>query len=336
MTKYKLIIFGDPWDVFQVAHKDWIDNPSITYISTFRPNGWLGLIQRFQFNPKLNSIIKMPLKSRWNSYCLREIKGDRFCFLVTGYWLRHESGIKLLPYIRSHYPLSRIVCYFQDLIETNIDLYSHKVIDIDHIRKNADILISYDKNDAKKYHAFYHPTVYSPIAVEPIDEENLYDLYFLGYDKGRLPLLLNICEEAKKRGFKCKIIMIEVPKEKRIICEGVEYINKPISYHENLRYCASSRCILELLQHAATSATFRTWETIMLNKKLITNNQSIKESEMYDSKYISVFRDATDFDWSFVKETNNIQQKNPYQELIRPQALVRFIEEKLQIDILQA
>lgn len=336
MKKYKLVVFGDPWDVYQVAHRDWIDDPNVTYISTFRPGGLLGQLQRLQFNPKINSIFKIPWKSCWNRYCLREIRGEKLCFLVTGYWLRHESGIQLLPYLRRHYPESLIVCYFQDLINTNIDIYSHKIIDLNHIKKYSNLLISYDRNDANKHHTLYHPTVFSPIAINPIDTDDLYDLYFLGYDKGRLPLLIDICHEAKKRNLRCKFMMIRVPKEKRIPCEDIEYIDESISYYENLRYSASSRCILEILQQTATSATFRTWETIMLSRKLITNNMSITESDIYDAKYISVFHNLTDFDWSFVASNNNFPGKNPFQDAIRPKALVHFIEEQLQINIEQA
>ena len=46
MNKYKLIIFGDYWDVYLTSYKELIDDPYITYISTFRPKGLLGQLQR--------------------------------------------------------------------------------------------------------------------------------------------------------------------------------------------------------------------------------------------------------------------------------------------------
>jgi hypothetical protein len=221
------------------------------------------------------------------------------------------------------------------LVSANKDQYSHKVIDVDYIKKYTDLFISYDKNDAQKYGLLYHPTVFSPLTIGQTSKNDQYDLYFLGNDKGRLPLLIDICKEANHRGFKCKMVLIGVPKERRTACEGIVYTDKPISYHENLENCAASRCILEILQQAAASATFRTWEAIMLNKKLMTNSQGIKDSEVYDAQYISVFHDLTDFDWTFVEGSNGFHEKNPYQERIKPQSLVRFIEDKLQIDIEQ-
>ena len=99
VRKYRLVVFGDDWDVYQAAHRDWIDNPNVTYISTFRPSGLLGLLQRIQFNPKLNNIVTIPLKHKWNPYYLRNVSEKKVCFLITEKWLRMESGIKLLPFL---------------------------------------------------------------------------------------------------------------------------------------------------------------------------------------------------------------------------------------------
>ena len=333
MNKYRLVIFGDTWDVYQVAHKEWIDSPSIVYLSTFRPKGLLGVFQKVQFNPQINAVFPLPGKSLWNAYYLRGVKDTKVCFLITERWLRIECGIRLLPFLRSHYPQSRIVCFTQDILATIKDLYSGKAVDVDYIKKYTDLFISYDKNDAKKYHIHYHPTVFSALAMDGSHAAIKYDLYFLGRDKGRLPLLMTICKEAAKRGLKCKMILTDVPQSERIACEGITYSDANIPYRDNLRYCASSKCVLEVLQHAATSPTFRTWESIMLNRKLMTNSDSIKESEVYDSQYISVFHDITDFDWAFIGRGNDFRQGNPYQELIKPDSLVRFIESQLHITI---
>ena len=43
MDKYKLVIFGDTWDVYQTAYQELIENPKVVYIPTFRPKGFKGL-----------------------------------------------------------------------------------------------------------------------------------------------------------------------------------------------------------------------------------------------------------------------------------------------------
>ena len=335
MDKYQLIVFGDDWDVYTTAYKDIIDDPKISYIPSFRPNGLLGQIQRIHFNPKLNSIISIPFKDKWNPLILRQIKmGQHPCFLILDNWLRMECGIKLLPYLKKHYPESPIICYAQDLVDTIIDHYSHKHIDIDYFKQYTDLFISYDATDAKKYDLSYHHTVFSTIPQDNYTHENKYDLYFLGLDKGRLHALVNISNEARTRGLKCHFVMLEIPREQRIKCEGIIYPDSPVSYRQNLDNCAASNCIIELLQQDAQSPTFRTWEAIAMNKKLLTNNSSIYHSEVYDERYISVFSDAKTIDWDFISSGNSFaNQKNPFQNLIKPETLIRFIEDKLQIQI---
>lgn len=331
MNKYKLIIFGDYWDVYLTSYKELIDDPYITYISTFRPKGLLGQLQRIQFNPKLNHVLSIPGKNLWNPYYLRKEKGKDFCFLILEKWLRHESAIQLLPYLRKHYPESKIVCFFQDLIDTIKDRYTDKVVDINYVKRYSDLIISYDKSDAQKHHTAYHPTIYSPLNIQSTSTK--YDLYFLGRDKGRMDMLIRLCQEAQKRGLRCKFDMIEIPRQKQISQEGMNYPNGEISYAENLRNSSESRCIIEMLQQDASSPTLRTWEAIALNRKLLTNNSSIKETEFHDSRYISVFHDETDIDWDFIKNDNAFPTANPFMEQIRPIRLVEFMEKQLNIQI---
>jgi len=331
--KYRLVVFGDDWDVYQAAHRDWIDNPNVIYISTFRPSGMLGWLQRIQFNPKLNRIVKIPLKQKWNPYYLRNVSGNNVCFLITEKWLRMEYGIKLLPFLKKQFPESRIVCFTQDLVETIVDHYSQQPIDIKYLKSNSDLFISYDLRDAVKHHLVYHPTVYSPIHSHKFS--NKYDLYFLGRDKGRLKTLISICSTAQCKGLRCLFILPEVPKSQRIPCEGIIYVDDPIDYQDNLNHIAESRCIIEILQDEASSPTFRTWECIMFGRMLISNNQSLRTSDFYDSGYVSIFHDENDFDWNIVKRGSTyVSGQNPFIKLISPNSLVSFIENKLQIQII--
>ncbi len=332
MNTFRLIIFGDDWDVYQFAYKELIDNPHVVYIPTFRPKGFLGLIQRIQFNPRLNRFIRLPFKSLWNGYYLRNVHEEYLCFLVFENWLRLESEINLLPFLKGHYKKAKVVCFTQDLIDRIKDHYTRESIDVEHIKQYSDLCISYDVSDANKYAFDYHPTVFSSIKLGKKSDSFAVDLYFLGRDKGRLPMLIDISREAKQRGLKCRFILIDVPKNKRIQSEGIIYVDGNISYSENLYNSANCHCIVEMLQMQALSPTFRVWEAITFNKKLLTNNDNIRHSEFYDEKYVSVFHSCKDIDWDFVKHEQQ-DWVNPYKKLITPDCLVRFIEEKLNIMI---
>ena len=334
MNKYHLVILGVEWDVYRVAYQDLIDNPRITYISTFRPRGIKGLFQRMHLNPFVNRLMHLPGKHLWNATIFKDVERGKVCFFGMERWLRHESGMKVLSYLRTHFHDAKIVCFTQDLIETIIDKYTHRVLDVDYVKRYADLFISYDKNDAERYGLYYHPTVYSPITIAPPPDEPVVDLFFLGRDKGRLPLLIEIAREAARRGVTCRFLLIGVPKKQRLLCEGIYYLDGELSYDENIEACAHARCLLEAIQPHAGSATFRTWETIMLNRKLLTNNIQIKDSDVYDGRYVSVFSDVTDIDWNFITTPLAFPDGcNPFQEQIRPESLVRFIEKQIGITI---
>lgn len=332
MNTYRLIVFGDDWDVYQIAYKNLIDNPRVVYIPTFRPKGILGLIQRIQFNPRLNRIVSLPFKSIWNRFYLRHVHEKRLCFLVFENWLRLESEIKLLPFLKRNYKDAKVVCFTQDLIDRIKDHYTRESVDAEHIKRYSDLCISYDVSDAKRYAFEYHPTVFSVLQLAKMPSFHEVDLYFLGRDKGRLPMLIDISREAKRRRLVCRFVLIDVPEEKRIQSDGIIYLNGNMSYSENLYNCANSRCIVELLQKQASSPTFRVWETITLNKKLLTNNTNIVNSEFYDERYISTFHDCSDIDWNFVEEEQK-GWENPFKEQITPINLIRYIEGKLNVSI---
>ena len=146
--------------------------------------------------------------------------------------------------------------------------------------------------------------------------------------------MVAICKAAKEKGASCYFLLVEVPKEKQIVCDGIQYIDYPVTYQENLQNCANSHCVLELLQQDAVSPSFRVWECISLNRKLLTNNRCINQQDVYDDRYVSMFQTVDDIDWHFVSEDVSFPEDcNPYLDDIRPENLVSFIDKQLNIKI---
>lgn len=333
MKPYKLIVLGSDWDVYTYAFRDFVRNPHITYIPTFRPKGAAGKLHRVLFNPRLNRIVNIPFKQLWNKCYIPETDTEDVCFLILENWLRWESATGFLPYLRKHYPRARIVCFMQDLVARIEDLYTRKVIDVDYLKRYADLVVTYDRNDARRYNLAYSPTVFSDITLTDSDKMPESDLYFLGRDKGRLDLLLEIHKTATRLGLRTAFYLLQVQRDKQVHLPGIHYIDTPLSYEDNLRLASRTRCIVELLQPDALGATFRLWETIVLNKKLLTNNHSIASDVNYDSRYISTFNDENDIDWNFVRDESKPFETNPFASKIHPDNLLQFIEGALQITI---
>lgn len=333
---YRLIVFGSDWDVYLHAFRDFIDNERIDYIATFRPSGIAGLIQRIHFNPALNHILPLPGKSCWNPTYLQHSgiqQDEKVCFLVLETWLRMEQGIHLLPYLKQQYPQAKIVIFTQDLIHTIIDHYTRTPIDVAYIKQYADLWISYDRKDAARHAVAYYPTVFSPIRLPLDDTTPECDIFFLGADKGRLPMLIQICQQAIEHGLKPKFILTGVPADRRVEQEGIEYLQHEISYSRNLQYVRQARCVLEILQPQASSPTFRTWEAISLGRKLLTNHLAIRDSEFYHADRILTFESVEDIPWDSIR--NDIPHSTRGSEDIRPERLLHYIDQQLTIHIVR-
>ena len=70
-------------------------------------------------------------------------------------------------------------------------------------------------------------------------------------------------------------------------------------YKDVLHIVNKSDCIFEVVQDGQNGFTFRTYEAICYDTKLVTNNQSIVNMDFYNPDYIKVFTepDATILDF---------------------------------------
>lgn len=333
---YRLIVFGSDWDVYLTAYRDLVHNERVCYIPTFRPSGMLGLLQRLHFNPALNHILPLPGKSCWNPLILRQARirqDENLCFLVLETWLRMEQGIHLLPYLKQHYPQAKIVIFTQDLIPTIIDHYTQAPMDVDYIKQYADLWISYDRTDAENHGISYFHTVFSPVQLPEDDSVPESDLFFLGADKGRLPLLVQIAQQAIAHGLRPRFILTGVPVEQRVAQEGIEYLSGEMAYAQNLQLVRRAHCVLEVLQPTASSPTFRTWEALSLGRKLLTNHLAIQASEFFRPEQIQTFSSVENIPWDFLRA--ELPAATSACEAIRPERLLAYIDQQLSIHLLR-
>ena len=334
--RYQLVILGHEWDLYKIAYSDILQNKSVTYIGGYKPKSkFFRFLYKVHLSPKINQYVNLPFKRLWNKYFLSNIdKEAKTVFLIFQNWLSIDNTIHTIDFLRDTYKKGRIVLFLQDIVASFKNMYDNTPIDILLYKEKCDIVITYDKNDSRKYGLLYHPTVFSHKPL-PIYEKFDYDVFFIGKYKGRLDLLLDIYKRLSSYGLNCKFIVLNVPKEKQQMPEKIEYINHIIGYLEVLQYINRSKCILEILQPGAVGYTYRLWEAISYNKYLISNNQSLRGSDFYESKYISIFNTVNDIDVSFMKETETPYDNiNPYSKDISPYNLVDFIDKRLNVRIL--
>lgn len=145
---------------------------------------------------------------------------------------------------------------------------------------------SFDPDDCEKYHMNYNTQYFATISI-PFDTEVKWDLYFLGADKGRRPLLekiKNVCEQV---GISTYFHIVSDGKIDDSSEALISYKN-PISYEKNIENVASCRAIVDLPLLGQNGLTLRVMEALYLDKKLISFNQSVKELFFYDENNILV------------------------------------------------
>lgn len=178
----------------------------------------------------------------------------------------------------------------------------------------------------------YYHTVFSSVNIPRT--QPIYDVLFIGKDKGRVPFLIKLHSKLSYYGLRCKFIVLDEPNIRRIESGEIEYIKKLLKYPEVLEYVQKSRCLLELMQPDAVGQTYRTLEAIAFNKNLLTNNAAFIESELYDPAYISIINSEDDISEEIIHNiTKTNIGTNPLSSKISPKGLISFIEQKLNIHI---
>lgn len=137
---------------------------------------------------------------------------------------------------------------------------------------------SFNADDANIYPEI---TVKPPFFRFPNESESASDikqgLYFIGYEKNRLNVLLKYKASFEKLGLQCSFLIF---KRKA----------KGISYLENIRNVSRCSCVVDITAGQA-GISLRPLEALFFDKKLITNNKSIKEYSFYHPSNIFVLEE---------------------------------------------
>ena len=278
------------------------------------------LLQRLTFSEKVNKLVHTPFSNYSFSklYCTNFKEQKPLVFLFFGQnEIIYQSGY--VEFLRKKYPGIKIVLYMIDIISRN------KKLDFPKSRELFDLILSYDRGDCERYGLEFFPTSYSrfPVPENPAIES--FDVYYCGNAKMRGDLIFDTYKKCKGLGMKCKFFITAAPEKKRIDTEDIVY-DKYIDYVENLQYVKKAKCILEVMQTNADGFTPRLWESIIYDRHLLTNNNSIQNSTFYNPlsmhrlEKIDTIKDWID---------TPIVTEETTKDALSPVHLLRFIDDKL-------
>ncbi|MDR0437872.1 MAG: hypothetical protein LBH22_06170 [Bacteroidales bacterium] len=190
----------------------------------------------------------------------------------------------IVEYIMSKNRNVRIILWYWDPVSRTC---SPELFD----RKRCEIW-SFDPIDCETYDMNYNTTFYFNDIQLP-HKNIIYDVCFVGYDKGRRKEIKRV--EQMLTNVKCKtnFYIVDDDAAKR----NYKGTCPLISYEKTLEYIAESKAILDILQDNQVGLTVRSMEALFFKKKLITTQVSIKTQDFYhpDNIFILDIDNIEDF-----------------------------------------
>lgn len=255
-------------------------------------------IRKVHLSEKVNSFINLPFKKIWkNSLQTVRWKKDVLYYVIFSGATYTPITTEYLVKLKKAYNIKYIM-YLTDSLESKY----WSSVQREFIEKvEFDYIFSFDKKDSEKYGFYYLNAHYSILPIKSQKNEE-YDLYFAGYDKGRLTTIMDTYNIAKWNNVTVKYRVNGVKKEKVLQhCDDIVW-NQRLNYVDLLNETVSGNCILDLLVEGQSGLSARYYEAICYNKKLLTNNKNVVNMPFYNTKYIQVFEKPEDIDWLWVKE----------------------------------
>lgn len=251
------------------------------------------------------NLSKLKFDHNYNNYILFVNSG-----LCVGYTKTY------LEWLKRRYPHIKLVLYIVDPTDILLRVCSKDVWKVFDLIYNTNIC------DCERYRHKYWPLIMSDVMENSPKACEDKKLYFCGAGSDRIALLKEIAHYSKDRGIPTNFLVYHYDNPEPH--EGITFIRKPISYQENLQNVNECSCILEIMHAGYTNQTQRYPEAVISNKKLLTNNENIKEYPYYDAKFMRIFHSVDDIDWEWLMDDGTDVDYN-YKGDFSPVALLNDI-----------
>lgn len=152
----------------------------------------------------------------------------------------------------------------------------------------------FDKNDieSNSKKLSYTTNFYFDCYNNLFKNEIKYDVYFIGSYDSRTQDLIRMCVELESMGLKINVLLATSPKKHLKKYKFITYLKKSLTYYENLEILSQSKIIIDLAhKDLHTGLSFRAFESVGYDKKMITTNKTVKIMDFYNPQNIFVFDD---------------------------------------------
>ena len=172
---------------------------------------------------------------------------------------------------------------------------------LERVKEFYDHIITFNEADSQKY-GFEVVDIHGYSKNQVPDNASIKesDLFFVGADKGRLPLLLDIYDRCRELNLVCDFYIVGVDSDKQQEKDGIVY-NHYLSYMEVLQHVKKTNCVLEILEGDCNYSSIRTTEALVYDKKLITTSNVVKNASYYSPSQILCIENINDINLDFFK-----------------------------------
>jgi hypothetical protein len=187
----------------------------------------------------------------------------------------------------------KTIAYFND--------NTHRCPKIIRVIQNFDEVFSFEKEDCEKYNLkFATNWIYNSVSVVAPKPFEYQVFNIISKDK-RLSILSRIADNLKSNNISHKIFVYD--KKYRKKTSTIEFITNHIPLAEIKEYINRSQVLLDINRKSQSGLTFRVFESMGLQKKLITTNADIVNYDFYTPNNILVISEKNpDISLSFFEK----------------------------------
>lgn len=239
--------------------------------------------------------------------------------------LLHYYTKEYFERLRRKHPNIRYILYIIDPMPEGLWREIQDVIDV------FDQVMTIHPYNCKKYGFQYLPYAYAePMEISPDKDVAETELFYCGVlDEYRVKLIDDIVEQCEKYHIDFDF-WLKPYENNPIRNKHVHY--SMIPYEENVQRLKKADCILEIMHEGYVGITQRYLEAVIYNKRLISNNQEMKELPYYNPHYMQYFERVEDIDWDWLRNDEKIDYhyQGEFSVQIWRRNLVKLLEEAKQ------
>lgn len=233
-------------------------------------------------------------------------KNDNIIVFVPSVHIPRYMPGDLIDRLKMEKSVSAITCFLGDEIDRMAHYQNMPATDfINEYLSALDGIYTYSIFDARKYGLSY---IDSPLKKfdHKITSKNP-KVFFIGREKGRIQILRDVGKYLMHHGITCEFLVMKDDKTKLLEDGDGVYFVDYIRYDEMIRKVQESTCLLGIVGEYISMPGLNFKESILYNKKFLTNAYHLEKIPHYDARYQKEFHKVEDIDIDWLKDKTEVQ-----------------------------